>query len=154
MTPRAAPTAFPEIEARSLTGERCVLPAGFGAPRVIAAVAFHRAQQADVDTWLPVLLELERSRDDLRAYEIPCISRRWGPARPFIDGGMVAGIPDREARARTLTTYTDVGAVRRALGLRDTSEIAVVLTGRDGRIDWIGTGPWTAGLGGALAEAL
>lgn len=152
MTPRAAPTAFPEIEARSLTGERCLLPAQFGAPRAVAAVAFRRQQQAEVDSWLPALLELERAHDDLRAYEIPCISRRWGPARPFIDGGMVAGIPDRDARARTLTTYTDVGRVRRALGLRDTSEIAVVLTRRDGRIDWIATGPWTAAAGRALAD--
>ena len=152
--PRAAPTAFPEIEARALTGEEYLLPGGFGAPRAIAAVAFHRRQQRDVDSWLPVLLDLERAHEDLRAYEIPCIGRRWNPGRRFIDGGMTAGIPDRDARARTLTTYTDVDRVRRALGLRDTSEIAVVLTGRDGRIAWIATGAWTAAAGAALAAAV
>lgn len=154
MSPRAAPTAFPDIEVRSLTGERLVLPEDFGAERAVAVVAFERRQQEDVDTWLPALLELEAEHGDLRVYEIPCIGRRWSPARPFIDGGMTAAIADRDARARTLTSYTDVDRVRRALGLRDTSEIAVVLTGRTGRIPWIATGRWTPALGEALAAAV
>lgn len=151
--PRAAPIIFPDIDARALTGEHHDLPRDFGAARAVAAVAFHRRQQRDVDTWLPALLALEAANDDLRAYEIPCISRRWTPGRRLIDGGMVAGIADRDARARTLTTYTDVGRVRRALGLRDTSEIAVVLTARDGRIAWIATGAWTPAAGRALDAA-
>ncbi len=152
--PRAAPSAFPEIETRALTGERYLLPGDFGAPRAVAAVAFQRRHQSDVDGWLPALLDLERAHDDLRAYEIPCIGRRWAPGRRVIDGGMAAAIADRDARARTLTAYTDVDRVRRALGLRDTSEIAVVLTRRDGRIAWIGVGPWTAAAGKALAAAV
>lgn len=151
--PRAAPTAFPTLEARSLTGVDLVLPAQFPAARAVVAVAFRRRQQADVDTWLPALLELEELHDDLRAYELPCIGRRWSAGRRVIDGGMVAGIPDADARARTLTSYTDVGAVRRTLGLRDAEEIAVVLTDRRGRIAWMGTGPWTPAAGAALAQA-
>ena len=145
---------FPDLDARGLTGERYRLPEDFGAPRAVVAIAFHRGQQKDVDTWMPSLLAIEAEHDDVRAYEIPCISRRWTPGRRFIDGGMVAGIPDRDARARTLTTYTDVGPVLKALGLRDTGAIAVVLTDRDGRIAWTATGAWTADAGAALTAAV
>jgi hypothetical protein len=145
---------FPEIQARSLERERYDLPGEFEGRRNVAVVAFRREQQQMVDTWLPFLLTLEADHDDLRVYEIPTISQRWGPARWFIDGGMTAGIADREARARTLTTYTDVGRVQRALGLRDDATIATVLTDRDGRITWMATGAFTEEAGKDLSTAL
>jgi len=67
---------------------------------------------------------------------------------------MTVGIADREARARTLTSYTDVGHVQRALGLRDDTTIATVLTGRDGRITWMTTGAFTERAGADLRAAL
>lgn len=145
---------FPALRARSLERERHDLPGDFEGRRNIAVVAFRREQQRDVDTWLPLLLELEAADRGLRAYEIPTISRSWSPVRPFIDGGMTAGIPDRAARARTLTTYTDVGAVLAALGLDDTRRIATVLTDRAGTVTWMATGPWTAEAEAGLREAL
>jgi len=145
---------FPSLDARSLDGTRLQLPQDFADGPVIAVVAFERRQQSDVDTWLAALLEHERDIPGLRVYEIPCISGRWSLARPFIDGGMTAGIPDPEARARTLTTYTDVGRVVRALGLTGTDEIAVVLTGRDGAISWLATGPFDTARAAELSAAL
>lgn len=149
MTPR-----FPAIQARSLEREHYDLPGEFEGRRNVAVVAFRREQQQQVDTWLPFLLALEAEHADLRVYEIPAISSRWGPARWFIDGGMVVGIADREACARTLTSYTDVGLVQRALGLVDDATIATVLTGRDGRITWMTTGAFTDQAGADLRAAL
>ena len=145
---------FPQIQARSLERERYDLPGDFEGRRNVAVVAFRREQQQMVDTWLPFLLALEARDDDLRVYEIPTISQRWAPARWFIDGGMAVGIADREACARTLTSYTDVGAVQRALGLPDDSTIATVLTGRDGQIAWMTTGAFTPSAGEELTAAL
>lgn len=145
---------FPEIQARSLERERYDLPGEFEGRRNVAVVAFRREQQQLVDTWLPFLLALEAEHEDLRVYEIPTISQRWAPARWFIDGGMAVGIADREACARTLTSYTDVGRVQRALGLRDGETIATVLTGRDGRIAWMTTGEFTKRVGEDLSAAL
>ena len=145
---------FPEIRARSLERERYDLPGEFEGRRNVVVVAFRREQQELVDSWLPFLLALEAEHDDLRIYEIPTISQRWAPARWFIDGGMAVGIADREACARTLTSYTDVGAVQRALGLPDDSTIATVLTGRDGRITWMTTGAFTRPAGEELTAAL
>ena len=145
---------FPQIRARSLEREHYDLPAEFEGRRNVAVVAFRREQQQLVDTWLPFLLTLEAGHDDLRVYEIPAISQRWAPARWFIDGGMAVGIADQQARARTLTSYTDVGHVQRALGLRDDTTIATVLTGRDGRITWMTTGAFTDRAGEDLSVAL
>ena len=145
---------FPEIQAQSLDRERYDLPGDFEGRRNVAVVAFRREQQQMVDTWLPFLLALEAERDDLRIYEIPAISRRWGPARRFIDGGMAAGIADRDACARTLTSYTNVGLVQQALGLPDDATIATVLTDRDGRITWMTTGAFTERAGADLGAAL
>ncbi len=145
---------FPEIQARSLERERYDLPGEFEGRLNVAVVAFRREQQQLVDTWLPFLLALEADHDGLRVYEIPAISQRWTPARWFIDGGMAVGIGDRDACARTLTSYTDVGRVQRALGLRDDATIATVLTGRDGRITWMATGAFTDQAGDQLSAAL
>jgi len=149
VTPR-----FPDIQARSLEREHYDLPGDFEGRRNVAVVAFRREQQQVVDTWLPFLLALEAEQDDLRIYEIPTISRRWSPARRFIDGGMAVGIADREACARTLTSYTDVGRVQQALGLPDDTTIATVLTDRDGRITWMATGAFTEQAGDGLRAAL
>lgn len=145
---------FPEIEARSLDGRGYRLPGDLEFERSVLVVAFHRAQQRVVDGWLPPLLELERRLPRLRVYELPTISRAWSPVRRLIDGGMVRGIPDPDARARTLTAYTDVGRVVRALGLDGTDEIAVVLVDRDGRIGWQGGGEPGEEQLSALAAAL
>lgn len=145
---------FPEIRARSLERERYDLPGDFDGRRNVAVLAFRREQQQLVDTWLPFLIALEAEHADLRVYEIPTISQRWAPARWFIDGGMAVGIADREACARTLTSYTDVGLVQRALGLRDDSTIATVLTGRDGKITWMATGAFAERAGEELSALL
>ena len=150
----AATLRFPRIEARSLDRETYDLPGEFEGRWNIAVVAFQREQQRLVDTWLPFLVALEAGNDRLRVYEVPVLARRWTPARRFIDGGMAMAIADRGARARTLTGYTDVSAVRRALGLPDDSTIVTVLTDRDGRITWIATGAFSDRAGRDLSRAL
>ena len=145
---------FPKIQARSLEREHYDLPGEFEGRRNVTVLAFRREQQHLVDTWLPFLLDLEAEHGDLRVYEIPTISRTWAPARWFIDGGMAVGIADREACARTLTSYTDVPRVQRALGLQDGATIATVLTGRDGRIAWMTTGEFTERAGEELCAVL
>ncbi|MFN8130526.1 MAG: hypothetical protein U0R70_03130 [Solirubrobacteraceae bacterium] len=144
----------PAIDARGLDGRAWSVPADLEGERNLVAFAFHRHQQADVDTWIPDLEAAAASDPAVRAYEIPTISRRWAPARRFIDGGMVAGIPDPAARARTLTAYTEVGRVTRALGLAGTDDIAIVLCDRSGAVAWMAEGPRNGAAAEALAAAL
>ncbi len=103
---------------------------------------------------MPFLEELASCRPLLRYYELVAISRLRLPAREIIDGGMVAGIPDREVRARTLTTYTDLGGLLAALDLGGTRDIAVFLIDPAGRISWRATGAHDDARKAGLASAL
>ena len=145
---------FPEVEARSLEGEEFKLPGDLGGELNLLAVAFQRRHQTDVDTWLGDFASLEASREGLFTYEIPTLSRRWTPARRFIDGGMASAIKDHKTRARTLTVYGDVGLVSDSLGLPDREEIAVVLCARDGKVMWLRRGPRDEGAAASLGTAL
>lgn len=133
--------SFPEVEGRSLEDDVLTLPGGLEGDLNLLAVAFHRTQQRDVDTWIPLFRRLEDEVDGLAGYEIPTISGGWKPVRRFIDGGMKAAIPDPLTRRRTVTVYGDVDRVTEGLGLDGRDEIAVVLCDREGRVLWMTTGP-------------
>lgn len=145
---------FPEVEGRSLEDETVILPGGLEGRLNLLAVAFHRTQQKDVNTWIPLFRRLEEESGDLAGYEIPTISSGWRPMRRFIDGGMKTAIPDPLTRRRTVTVYGDVGLVTRGLGLAGREEIAVVLCDREGRVLWMTTGPLAGEPPAGLLEAL
>lgn len=145
---------FPAVEARSLDGRRLMLPSELEGRPNLLAVAFRRNHQGDVDSWAGDFAAAERDHPGLCSYEIPVISRRWSPARGFIDGGMAAAIRKPEVLARTLTVYGDVSRVSDALGLPDRSQIAVVLCDRDGVVRWLWRGARSAAAAAELSEAL
>ena len=132
---------FPPITGETLTGRRLQLPDEFDAPLNLVFVAFRRSQQADVDSWLDFAADLEAGFPDVRYYELPVINRLYVPAKAFIDGGMRAGISDRDTRERTITVYTDKRVVRRALDIDDESEIHALLVDPDGTVYWRAAGP-------------
>jgi hypothetical protein len=143
---------FPEVEGRSLEGRRLDLPGDFGNGLNVAAIAFHRRHQKDVDSWAADFKALENDFG-IATWEIPTISGRWGPARRFIDGGMASAITDRKTRARTVTVYGNTNRMTRALGLSDREQIAVVLCEPSGSVHWIGHGARSAAAAVALREA-
>jgi hypothetical protein len=144
---------FPEVEGRSLEGRRLILPADFEARLNVAAVAFHRHHQKDVDSWTANFEALEADLG-VATWEIPTISGRWGPVRRFIDGGMASAITDAKTRAHTVTVYGDTSRMTRALGLPDLEQIAVVLCEPSGRVHWLGRGARSAAAAVALREAV
>lgn len=134
---------FPTIPTRTLQGVDKQLPADLPAARTLVIVAFQQRHQRDVDAWMAVaedrgwltdLTVAQPTQPRFAAIEIPCISRRWGPARRFIDGGMTAGIRVPTVLARTWTAYTDVGRVQRALGVANSDDIWVGVVQPDGEI--------------------
>jgi len=60
--------------------------------------------------------------------------------RGWIDGGMTQAISDLAIREHTLTAYTDVRAVCRALGVVGVGRVVPVLVA-GGRVRWQGAGP-------------
>jgi hypothetical protein len=90
----------------------------------------------------------------VRYYELPVIQRLNVLARTFINEGMRSGIPDRLARARTITLYLDKVAFRRALELPHEDDIYVLLVDRQGQVLWRSGGAFTPEKGEGLAAAV
>ncbi|MDR3747630.1 MAG: hypothetical protein P4M04_05705 [Acidobacteriota bacterium] len=58
---------------------------------------------------------------------------RW-----FIDSGMRRGIPDPNARARTITLYIDKKPFEQALQLPTEKTVYALLVDRSGKVLWLG----------------
>jgi hypothetical protein len=108
---------FPTLKGADLNGRSLTLPADFPQPFSLVFVAFEMRQQADVDSWRPFVENARRVRPLLSVFELPTISRGYLLMRFVIDNGMRSGITDREARAATVTLYTDVKAFTGVLGI-------------------------------------
>ncbi len=134
---------FPELKGQSLTEVDYRLPAGLPGRVRVVIMAFERDQQELVDTWIPALVALEEEAPGFRFFEIPTISSSYRVIRGWIDGGMRSGIPDEEARARTITVYTDVSDVADALRLPTRETIYTMLLDDEGRVVWQVSGPRT-----------
>ena len=145
---------FPEVSGENLLGESFDLPDDLPGAIRVAFVAFRQNQQPDVNTWLAVADGLEADHPGLRYVEIPTIAWPYRVMKPIIDGGMRSGIPSREARARTITVFTGVGAFVEEAGLPGTDEIAVLLVDGEGRIRWWTTGRHTEGKEAELRRAI
>lgn len=145
---------FPRLEARSLEGRTHRLPEDLEGEHNVVILGFEWWQQTLIDSWVPSLAALAASRPGLRFYELVAVPRSRLPVRRVIDGGMVAGIRDREVRARTLTAYTNLGEILVDLGLGSTQDIAIFLTDRAGRIRWRASGAHDAARQAALERAL
>ncbi len=126
---------FPQITAKNLNNEEVTLPDDLAGNPALVLVAFKQRQQINVNTWLDQLELIESTIEGVRVIETPTISgKKWGWMAGFIDGGMRSGIPDPEARARTITLYTDVGTFRQALGLESEDTIYGVLLDEQGAV--------------------
>lgn len=134
---------FPEFDVRSLSGVDRSLPRDLPAERTLLLLPFQQWQQRQVDAWIVraehagFAADLTGPADSSQPFavvEVPCLSRRWGPARRFIDGGMTAGIRVPIVLARTWTAYTDVGRIQRALGIPDSAQTWVGVIAAGGEV--------------------
>lgn len=133
---------FPEVRGRTLLGVDVALPRDLPAERTLAVVAFQRWHQARVDRWIeravaaavPATPRGHEGPMTVAVVEIPALSTQWRPVRRFIDGGMTAGIRDPDVLARTITVYTDVSALRRALAIPGAEDVWALVVTRDGSV--------------------
>ena len=108
---------FPKLTAANLQKKTLSLPEDFAGERNLLLIAFQRKQQKNVDTWLREMKRFE-STPDFHYYELPTLGKLNPIARWFINRGMRSGIPDPEARARTITLYLDKAEFKKALKCR------------------------------------
>jgi hypothetical protein len=135
---------LPDIATRTLQGVDKARPRDLPAERTLVLLPFQQWQQREVDAWIGRADDAGWATDlsgskpgglpEFAVIEVPCISRRWGPVRRFIDGGMASGIGVPVVLARTWTSYTDVGRVQRALDIPDSSHTWVGVVERGGEV--------------------
>jgi hypothetical protein len=135
-----SPVRFPRIVAHDLDGQRYELPSDLPRGPRIVMLAFQRWHTGPLARWQIPLERLAAGRPDATLWEVPALSRLYAPARPYIDGGMRAGIPDPEARKHTLTSYTDLRALASDLDLPTFETVYVFLLDGDGEIAWRASG--------------
>ncbi|MEQ9206451.1 MAG: hypothetical protein RLN78_03710 [Phycisphaerales bacterium] len=146
---------FPQITAKNLNGDEITLPDDLSGNPALVLVAFKQRQQINVNTWLDRLELIESTIEGVRVIETPTISgKKWGWMAGFIDGGMRSGIPDPEARARTITLFTDVGAFREALGIETEDSIHAVMLDGQSRVTRIVAGDFDTTKLESLVESL
>lgn len=134
---------FPTLIGTSLLGDEVALPSGLPAERTLVLCAFKQHQQAQVDRWITRAVDelgvaaspLGLGADAATAViEVPCLGRKWRPMRRFIDGGMASSIAQPPILARTITVYTDVGAILAALGAPGPADVQARVVRRSGEI--------------------
>ncbi len=145
---------FPRVQGTNLEGRTFSLPSDFESEYNVVLVAFRREQQADVDTWMPLVRQQKLVERGIRVYEVPTLSRSYRLMRGFIDGGMARGIPDKTAREATITLYIDKSSFKKALGIASEARINAMIVARDGRVMWRADGPFTAASGAELVAIL
>lgn len=145
---------FPETEGSSLSKRSFRLPHDFEGELNVVLVAFQRWHQNQVDTWAPLLDEMERTVPGLRYYELPVIRSMNRFNQWLLDEGMRAGIPSRPVRARTITIYTDKERFRVGLQMPEEDHIYVMLVSRQGEILWRGRGAYTREAAQSLVKAV
>jgi hypothetical protein len=145
---------FPTISARDLEHHEYTLPDDLPGTWRIVLMPFKRWQQIVVSAWTAALEPLTSVHADLTVWEVPTLSRMWAPARAYIDGGMKAGIPDLDVRLHTLTAYTSLEDVARALDIQGFDAVQVFLLDADGEIVWRESGEPDAEKAHTLAESL
>ena len=144
---------FPKLIASNLEKQTFSLPEDFAGDRNLLLIAFQREQQGNVDTWLHQMKRFE-ALPSFHYYELPTIDRLNPIARWFINSGMRRGIPDRNARARTITLYLDKPSFRNALNLPDEKQIYAVLVDRSGRVLWRAQGDFDESKAAGLEDVL
>jgi len=144
---------FPTLETQDLESARVLVPDDLpGNPRVII-LAFQRWHQMLVDGWSQHAHALEAMCPGISVWEVPAMSHVYAVGRFFIDGGMKAAIPDAGVRQHTLTAYTDLDALVKALEIPDFETVHVYLLDPSGEIVWRGSGQIDEDQAAALASA-
>lgn len=145
---------FPDLKASNLEGREFNLPADFAGERNLVLIAFQREQQEQLDTWLKEMKRFQEVDPGFEYYELPTIEKLNPFMRWFIDTGMRRGIPDKNARARTITLYIDKKPFEESLQLPTEKTVYALLVDRKGNVLWRTEGAFDEAKGESLRKAL
>jgi hypothetical protein len=134
---------LPVVRGSNLLRQNMQLPEDLSGNLNLLFIPFYQWQQMEVNSWVPLVSELEQTHPDFHFYELPTIQRRNIFSQTFINEGMRMGIPDPATRERTITLYIDKKAFTSALDMPDEEHTYLLLTDREGNILWRARGEYT-----------
>jgi hypothetical protein len=123
---------FPTVHGSNLLRKKLTLPRDFGGKFNLVFIPFEQWQQAEVDSWVPLIGKLEQEYEGLLYYELPTLQTRSTIYRWFINEGMRAGIPNPKTRERTITLYLAKAAFQAQLDMQDEEHMYILLVDRNG----------------------
>jgi hypothetical protein len=131
---RADAEVFPPIDAELLTGDALALPAALPTERGVVLVAFERAQQKQIETWLPKLRPMADGDAGLSVHVVNCMPADTGGfTRVMAETAMKTFLP-KEKKQITALTYVELEGMRQKLGLPDLGDISVFVIDRSGKV--------------------
>jgi hypothetical protein len=144
---------FPAVSGEALDGTPFAAPRDLASGRMVALVGFALEHRTELETWVPYLDALVRSRPGVRArlflgIGVPKLMRG------AIVAAMKAAVGAPELRASTIPLFVDVDAFARELGIADRTHLTILLVEPDGRMTWRGSGPYSEATGASLTAAL
>ena len=134
---------FPTIEGRNLEFEKYVLPRDLKGELNILIIPFQRWHQTLVDEWAYFLDNMIEDKNQVRYYEVPTLSYGYKMMSFMIDGGMQAGIPDKNVRERTITIYVNKSKFRNELKIPNENTVYLFLINKQGDILWRSSGQYS-----------
>ncbi|HEX3550500.1 MAG TPA: hypothetical protein VHT53_08995 [Candidatus Elarobacter sp.] len=144
---------FPAVSGEALDGTPFVAPRDLAVGCTVVLVGFALEHRAELETWVPYIDRLVRSRPDVRARLFVAIGAPKVMRKPMV-AAMKAAVTAPELRASTIPLFVDVDAFARSLGIADRRHLTVLLVQPDTRITWRGSGPYSDAAGASLTEAL
>jgi hypothetical protein len=127
---------FPEISGKNLEKKKYNIPYDLEGELNMLIVPFQRWHQTLVDQWSLFLNNIENLNRNFRYYEMPTLNLSYKAIKFMIDGGMRAGIPDKDVRERTITVYINKGLFKKHLNIQSEDTIYLFLILKNGEILW------------------
>lgn len=146
---------FPTIVGQAISGVSFTAPADFANRYNIVIVPFDREQQESALSWLAPAQTLSAEFDDLGYYSVAALPDLTPFVRSLVIGGLDLGLQDQAVRAVTVVAFLEEQTrFAEALGLADTSAMAVLLVESGGRVLYRATGDYDSTGEQALREAV
>lgn len=144
---------FPVVAGEALDGTPFAAPGDLAVGRTLAMIGFALEHKSELESWVPYVDALVRSRPDVRARLFVGLGTpKW--LRRGIVAAMKAAVSAPEQRAATIPLFVDVEAFAGSLGISDRAHLTLLLVEPDGRIVWRGSGPFSDAAGASLTAAL
>ena len=150
----SSPVVVPSVTAYALDREKVTLPADFAASLNLLILSFQRDQQPAVDSWVPVVTQINGSNVRVQPWLLPIGPRENILYRWWLNASLRGSLAASQPRHYTVPLYVDKAAFLRSLQVPSEQQIVILLTDRAGHVLWREAGPVTDGKKAALNNFL